>query len=151
MSEPGPDMSLPREALLAELGIPRWRARPGVAFPGAPAPTVAEVPRDQALVTQDMPVTEPMEVVAPEPVLDLCVHARVSSPSEAALLENILQAARGLREGLRVGGCPWDDAQARTRVLLDGHVLPSLTAMAADPSLKRPVWAAIKAAVASLA
>lgn len=145
-------MSLGREAMLAELGIPQWRARPGVAFPGAPVATPSEAAPVEPQVSHDATPVAPRVEAAPEPVLDLCVHARASSPGETELLENILQAARGLKDGLRVDARPLDEtqAEARTRVVLDGQALPSLAAMAGDPSLKRPVWAAIKSAVAAL-
>ncbi|MGB9670696.1 MAG: hypothetical protein ACPLXR_06055 [Halothiobacillaceae bacterium] len=149
-------MSLLREAVLAELGIPRWRVRPGIAFPGGPvqdrgeAPCLPRVgPSAGAACGGDVTVAQ-----APsEPqVVDILLQAEAATAAEVELLARMAEAVRGLRPGLRVATAAFADASLRGRVSvrLDGAGLPSLAAMVADPALKRPVWQALKDAVARL-
>ncbi|MEW6692888.1 MAG: hypothetical protein AB1340_08645 [Pseudomonadota bacterium] len=145
-------MSLAREAVLAELGIPRWRARPGIAFPGGPVQEGGEAPPLQPL---DPPVGAARggDDAAPEPqFVDILLQAEAASPAEVELLARMAEAVRGLRPGLRVATAAFADSslQGRVSVRLDGEGLPGLAAMVADPALKRPVWQALKDAVARL-
>lgn len=151
-------MTVSRQAVLAELGIPQWRARPGVPFPGAPVPavTTARLPAEVG----DMPRLLQAEPEAPLPpvveptqaAVDLCLHADAHGAEEIKLLERMAEAVRGLQPGLRVTTAGLQDPpiQGAVAVRLDGEGLPSLAAMAADPALKRPVWQALKDAVARL-
>ena len=155
-------MTVSRQAALAELGIPHWRARPGVSFPGAPVPAAdLSVPVQEVVSTEAaLPVDEPVamapvaaETTAPvPPSVDLCLHADAHGPDQIELLERMAEAVRGLREGLKVATAGLQDQPIRgaVAVRLDGGALPSLEAMASDPSLKRPVWQALKDAVARL-
>lgn len=148
-------MRLSRSAVLAELGIPQWRERPGVSFPGAPGPAPdAALPAEDAVpVQKDGPEAPVPSVAAPvHPPVDLCLHADAHGPEEAELLERMADAVRGLHDGLRVATAGLQDQpiQGAVAVRLDGEVLPSLAAMAADPTLKRPVWQVLKDAVARL-
>ncbi|HER20023.1 MAG TPA: hypothetical protein ENO14_03150 [Chromatiales bacterium] len=150
-------MTVSRHAALAELGIPQWRARPGVAFPGAPVPAAetaclpaeGDVPAERLAEPEAplRPVAEPAQ-----PAVDLCLHADAHGPQEIELLERMADAVRGLQPGLRVATAGLQDQpiQGAVAVRLDGEGLPSLAAMAADPALKRPVWQALKDAVARL-
>ncbi|MFZ5466297.1 MAG: hypothetical protein ACOZAI_03450 [Pseudomonadota bacterium] len=151
-------MTVSRDAVLAELGIPGWRARPGVSFPGGPAVVAdispfAEAPRavpvEPAAVTASSLVSR--ETPRPQAV-DICLHADAHDADEAELLERMAEAVRGLREGLRVATAGLQDQpiHGAVAVRMDGDGLPSLAAMAADPALKRPVWHALKDAVARL-
>ncbi|MFZ5536044.1 MAG: hypothetical protein ACOZAP_01000 [Pseudomonadota bacterium] len=147
-------MSLSREAVLAELGIPRWRARPGVAFPGGPvqdrAPCLPRVdPSVGAACGGDVAVVR--DTSGPQ-VVDILLLAEAATAAEVELLARMAEAVRGLRPGLQVGTAGFVDAsqQGRVSVRLDGEGLPSLAAMVADPALKRPVWQALKDAVARL-
>ena len=151
-------MTVSRHAALAELGIPQWRARPGVAFPGAPVPAAetARLPAeagDMPRVLLDEPEAPLPPVAEPaQPAVDLCLHADAHGPQEIELLERMADAVRGLQPGLRVATAGLQDQpiQGAVAVRLDGEGLPSLAAMAADPALKRPVWQALKDAVARL-
>jgi len=151
-------MILLRDAVLAELGIPSWRARPDVSFPGG-AVVVAEI--SSSVEPPTAVLLEPAAVTsapltpgeAPEArAVDICLHADVHDADEAALLERMAEAVRGLREGLRVTTAGLQDppVHGAVAVRLDGEGLPSLAAMVADPTLKRPVWRALKDAVARL-
>ncbi|MEW6764971.1 MAG: hypothetical protein AB1344_04160 [Pseudomonadota bacterium] len=138
-------MGLSRDAVLAELGIPQWRVRTGVIFPGLPEYSASD------LSTMPEASIAPAVDVVPLPS-DLCLYADAWTAAENELLERMLQAVRGLREGLRLEchALSGADVPARVLVRLDGQALPTPAAMVADPSLKRPVWAALQAAVASL-
>lgn len=151
-------MSFSREAVLAELGIPQWRVRPGVSFPGAPMLAVHATPSVEEaepvrLAEPVVPLPVAAEVAEPaHPAVDLCLYADAHDPAELELLERMADAVRGLREGLRVvtAGLRDQPIHGAVTVRLDGEGLPSLAAMAADPDLKRPVWRALKDAVARL-
>ncbi|MEW6446005.1 MAG: hypothetical protein ACOZAQ_03800 [Pseudomonadota bacterium] len=140
------------EVILSELGIPVWRARPGVAFPGAPGMPETQAFSGEAALAMSLPPASAGGLPDALPTLDLCLYAQAVHPDEVELLEGILKAAQGLREGLRVGCRALEDrdVDARASLRLDGLALPGVAAMLADPSLKRPVWAAVKAAVAAL-
>jgi hypothetical protein len=92
------------------------------------------------------------QLLAQPLAVDICLYADAHHAAEVALLERIVEAVRGLRAGLRVAtvGLDAPPIPAHVAVCLDGRSLPSLTAMAADPALKRPVWQALKDAVARL-
>jgi hypothetical protein len=85
-------------------------------------------------------------------VVDILLLAEAATAAEVELLARMAEAVRGLRPGLQVGTAGFVDAsqQGRVSVRLDGEGLPSLAAMVADPALKRPVWQALKDAVARL-
>lgn len=153
-------MGLARETVLAGLGLIRWRARPGVAFPGGPA---AWASGGAAQECGAAPLLQPPDLpggaacggddAVPEPqVVDVLLQAEAATAAEAELLARMAEAVRGLRPGLRVaaGGLADASLQGRVSVRLDGEGLPSLAAMVADPALKRPVWQALKDAVAHL-
>lgn len=149
-------MSLTRHAILAELGIPQWRTRPGAAFPGAPefaADASLPVAMEALPVPKDVPeATVPPVAEAVHPGVDICLHADAHGPDQVELLERMAEAVRGLQQGLRVATAGLQDQpiHGAVAVRLDGEALPSLAAMAADPALKRPVWQALKDAVARL-
>lgn len=149
-------MSLSREAVLAELGIPLWRARPGIAFPGGPVQDRGEAPLQP---WGDSPAgaacggDDAAIPVTPEPQrVDILLQAEATTAEEAELLARMAEAVRGLRSGLQVATAGFEDAslQGRVSVRLDGEGLPTLAAMVADPACKRPVWLALKDAVARL-
>ncbi|MGC8733063.1 MAG: hypothetical protein ACP5RC_12535, partial [Halothiobacillaceae bacterium] len=85
-------------------------------------------------------------------VVDILLLAEAATAAEVELLARMAEAVRGLRPGLQVATAGFVDAsqQGRVSVRLDGAGLPSLAAMVADPALKRPVWQALKDAVARL-
>jgi hypothetical protein len=149
-------MPLLREAVLAELGIPRWRARPGIAFPGGPVQDRGEAPLLQphdpavgvACGGDDTAVRDTSGAQA----VDILLQAEAATVAEVELLARMAEAVRGLRPGLRVATAGLTDQtlQGRVSVRLDGEGLPSLAAMMADPALKRPVWQALKDVVARL-
>ena len=147
-------MELSTDAVLAELGIPQWRARSGVEFPGTPEGLVTPLSGAEAQNT----VVVPHEVAPEAPpaqvasAVDIYLCADVGSSQEDELLESILNAVRQLSPGIRVERFPLDAQAGATvrQIRLDDIALPSLAAMLHDPSLKRPVWAALKEAVTSL-
>lgn len=146
-------MTLSMDAVLAELGIPRWRARPGVDFPGAPECFVTTLSDTEALEIVALPLeAEPESSPVQVPAADIYLCADVGSAQEAALLEGIVSAARQLSAVVRVESLPLGAQPESTarQIRLDDLALPSLAAMLRDPSLKRPVWAALKQAVVSL-
>lgn len=149
-------MFLSREAVLAELGIVQWRARPGIAFPGGPVQDRGEAPLlprvDPSVgAARGGDVTVAQAPSEPQ-IVDILLQAEAATAAERELLQRMTEAVRGLRPGLRVASAGLADAslQARVSVRLDGEGLPGLAAMVADPALKRPVWQALKDAVARL-
>lgn len=124
-----------REGVLASLGIPLWQARPGVAFPGGPAMEARHAaPEDKALAAA------------------ICLHADALDAGQAELLERIMKAACELRAGLKVVIARLDEPTpaGALALRLDDGALPSLGSMLHDPTLKRPVWLALKEALARL-
>lgn len=149
-------MSLSREAVLAELGIVQWRARSGIAFPGGPVQDRGEAPLPQQVdpsvgVACGGDVTVAETPSGPQ-VVDILLHAEAVTAAEAQLLARMAEAVRGLRADLQVATAGLTDTslQGRVSLRLDGVGLPTLAAMMADPALKRPVWQALKDAVARL-
>ena len=149
-------MSIPQPrqaALLAELGIVQWRARPGQVFPGAglayvmPA-VVVEAEAEPLSVPSDLSVAQP----SVEPALDLCIYANTASEAEAELLARIIQAVHGLRGALRIESLSLDASQqpAQAHLRLDDVSFPSPASMLAQPSAKRVLWQALQEAVARL-
>lgn len=144
-----------QDAVLAELGIIRWLPRAGVRFPGAPVSDGEAGDtgvKDEAVGVSGSRLLTAAAPRASQPApRDLCFQVDATTAEEQALLEGIIKATVGLREGVRVGFCMLSDSAAALHVLrLDGKALPTLAAMIANPSLKRPLWEAIKAAVARL-
>jgi hypothetical protein len=137
-------------AILDELGIVRWRARPGQAFPGAGLRGVSEDAPNELLcrVDKHRASTEPQAATP----FDLCLYANTHSEAEAELLARIIHAAQGLRGDLRMEHHLLDAPQqfAHAQVRLDDVDLPSPATMLLDASSKRRVWQALQAAVARL-
>lgn len=149
-------MSLSREAVLAELGIVQWRARPSLTFPGGPQQNRSELALLQlsdpsAKAACDGSVSVIRDISGPQAV-DILLHAEAVTAAEAELLARMAEAVRGLRPGLQVATTGLADTSLRGRVSvrLDGVSLPTLAAILADPARKRPVWQALKEAVARL-
>ncbi|MGK0673619.1 MAG: hypothetical protein ABWU16_03025 [Halothiobacillaceae bacterium] len=150
-------MSRAWEVVLAELGIVQWRARPDIAFPGGPP--VQECGETSLLQRGDPSVGVAWggdvrgEQAPSEPqIVDILLQAEAVTAAERELLQRMIEAVRGLRPGLRVAsaGPAETSLQGKVSVRLDGQGLPDLAAMLADPALKRPVWQALKDAVACL-
>jgi len=149
-------MSIPQPkhaALLAELGIVQWRARPGQVFPGAGVAyvmpeVVAEAEAKALGVPPDLSAAQP----GAEPVLDLCIYANTASEAEVELLARIIQAVHGLRGALRIQSLGLDAPQqpAQAHLRLDDVSFPSPASMLAQPSAKRVLWQALQEAVARL-
>ena len=135
-------------AVLAELGIVQWRARPGQAFPGAGAYAMPEL---VAEVAGAQPAVHAAQAGV-EPVLDVCIYANTTCEAEVELLARIIQAVHALRGALRIESmgldAPRQAAQAQLR--LDDVSFPSPTSMLASPSSKRVLWQALQEAVARL-
>ncbi|MGD9889037.1 MAG: hypothetical protein AB7S56_07215 [Halothiobacillaceae bacterium] len=137
-------------ALLAELGILQWRARPGRIFPGAGAYAMphAEVVVEQPIVRPDSNVAQ----TNIEPLFDVCIYAHTASTAEAELLARIIQAAHGLRGELRIQSLGLDAPQppAQAHLRLDDVDFPSPASMLAQPSTKRVLWQALQETVGRL-
>jgi len=138
-------------AVLSELGIVPWRARPGQAFPGAGAFTGNAV-SDVTIAEVSQEVSAPEPAPAVEPRLDLCLYASTASEAEAELLARILHAVQGLRGDLRMQHHALNTPQplAYAHLRLDDVDLPSPAAMLADASSKRRVWQVLQDTVARL-
>lgn len=144
-------------AVLSELGIVAWLARPGQAFPGAGvfAGDVAESVT-LAEMSQEARAPESASVVEPRldlPEIDLCLYANTASKAEAELLARILLAVQErLRGDLRIQHLALNTPQppAHAHLRLDDVDLPSPAAMLADASSKRRVWQALQDTVARL-
>ncbi len=139
-----------RVAVLSELGIVAWRARPGQVFPGAGLQVdVADdsVPTESEMFVVDASAVQIMDMVA-----DLVVLADTHSEAEAEQLARIIQAVHGLRAGLHIEQCALDaqPASAHTLVRLDDVSFPSPATMLAQPSSKRSLWLALQDIVARL-
>jgi len=139
-----------RVAVLSELGIVAWRARPGQAFPGAGlqvVDTYDSVPAESETDAFDMPAVSVMDMAA-----DLVVLADTHSEAEAEQLARIIQAVHGLRAGLHIEQYVLDapPPSAHALVRLDDVSFPSPATMLAQPSSKRPLWQALQDIVARL-
>ena len=137
-----------RAALLSELGIVQWRARSGVAFPGAAARPVS----DEAPACADT-VHVKIAVDVPAPVrVDMVICADTHSEAEAELLARIISAVHDKRSGLHIEHCALDADVPGTHALfrLDDLSFASPATMLAQPSSKRPLWQALQDAVGRL-
>lgn len=137
-------------AVLSELGIVAWRARPGQAFPGAGLQTVEEedsVRTESEAVAVDASSSRIMDMAA-----DLVVLADTHSEAEIEQLARIIQAVHGLRAGLHIEQFVLDaqPPSAHALVHLDDVSFPSPATMLAQPSSKRPLWLALQDIVARL-
>ncbi|OYY74426.1 MAG: hypothetical protein B7Y40_04630 [Gammaproteobacteria bacterium 28-57-27] len=137
-----------RAALLSELGIVLWRARPGQVFPGAGA---LDISASEPVCVPDSMVTSPE---APESVgVDMLIYADTHTAAEAELLARIIQAVHGLRAGLHIEQHALDAAAHATGLVslrLNDLDLPSPASMLANPASKRRLWLALQDAVARL-
>ena len=137
-------------ALLAELGIVQWRARPGQIFPGAGAYAMLNVEFVNELpsIALDSNVVQ----LGVEPLFDVCIYANTALDAEAELLARIIQAAHGLRGALRIQSVSLDTPQqpAQAHLRLDDVNFPSPASMLAQPSTKRVLWQALQETVARL-
>jgi hypothetical protein len=139
-----------RIAVLNELGIVAWRARPGQAFPGA---GVQVIDAQDAVSTAvealagNAPVARVVEVAA-----DLVFLAAIHTEAEAEQLARIIQAVRSLRAGLHIEHHALDaqPPSAHALVRLDDVSFPSPATMLAQPLSKRPLWLALQDIVARL-
>ena len=136
-------------AVLSELGIVSWRARPRQAFPGAGLPGVEDDsahPESGAVVVH-APVASVMDVAA-----DLVVLADTHSEAEVEQLARIIQAVHGLRAGLHIEQFVLDaqPPSAHALVRLDDVSFPSPATMLKLASSKRPLWLALQDIVARL-
>ena len=130
-------------AVLNELGIVAWRARPGRAFPGAGLQAVEggdSVRTESESVAVDASAVRVMDMAA-----DLVVLADTHSEAEAEQLARIIQAVQGLRAGLHIEqhGLDAQPPFAHAFVRLDDVSFPSPATMLAQPSSKRPLWQAL--------
>ena len=136
-------------AVLSELGIVSWRARPGKTFPGAGLPGVEDdsAHAESEAVSAHAPVASVMDVAA-----DLVVLADTHSEAEVEQLARIIQAVHGLRAGLHIVQSALDAPPPTAHVLvrLDDVSFPSPATMLAQPSSKRPLWQALQDMVARL-
>jgi hypothetical protein len=137
-------------ALLSELGIVAWRARPGQAFPGAGLQNVDEedsVNAESEAVAVDASVALVMDAAA-----DLVLLADTHSEAEVEQLARIIQAVHGLRAGLHIEQYALDaqPPSAHALLRLDDVSFPSPATMLAQPSSKRLLWLALQDIVARL-
>jgi len=139
-----------RVAVLSELGIVAWRARPGQAFPGAGLQVVDA--DDSVRIESETLVVAATSVQIMDMAADLVVLADTHSEAEAEQLARIIQAVHGLRAGLHIEQYNLDaqPPSAHALVRLDDVSFPSPATMLAQPSSKRPLWLTLQDMVARL-